>query len=48
MSNDEQMRMMIGLQAHVQRLAGDIGERNVFHSAALNDAASYIESEWSR
>ena len=48
MSNDEQMRMMIGLQAHVQRLAGDIGERNVLHTAALNDAASYIESEWSR
>ena len=48
MSNDEQMLMMIGLQAHVQRLAGDIGERNVFNTAALNDAASYIESEWSR
>lgn len=48
MSNDEQIRMMIGLQAHVQRLAGDIGERNVFNTAALNDAASYIESEWSR
>ena len=42
------MRVMIGLQAHVQRLAGDIGERNVFHAAALNDAASYIESEWKR
>jgi Peptidase family M28 len=48
LSNDEQVRMMIGLQAHVQRLAGDIGERNVFHSAALNDAASYIESVWTR
>jgi Zn-dependent M28 family amino/carboxypeptidase len=48
MNNDEQMRMMNGLQAHVQRLAGDIGERNVFHTAALNDAASYMESEWSR
>ena len=48
MSKDKQMRMMSGLQAHVNRLAGDIGERNVFHAAALNDAASYIESEWSR
>lgn len=48
MSNDEQTRMMSRLQAHVQLLAGDIGERNVLHPAALNDAASYIESEWNR
>src|SRR5262249_11885931 len=40
--------MMRRLRAHVQLLAGDIGERNVFHPAALNDAASYIESEWGR
>ncbi len=48
MNNDEQIRMVSALQMHVQRLAGDIGERNVFHPAALNDAASYIESEWNR
>ena len=40
--------MMRRLRAHVHLLAGDIGERNVFRPAALNDAASYIESEWSR
>jgi Iap family predicted aminopeptidase len=40
--------MMRRLRAHVQLLAGDIGERNVLHPAALNDAASYIESEWGR
>ena len=48
MSNNGQTRMMSRLQAHVQLLAGDIGERNVLHPAALNDAASYIESEWNR
>lgn len=48
MSNDEQARMTKRLQAHVQLLAGDIGERNVLHPAALNDAVSYIESEWNR
>ena len=48
MDNDEQISMVSALQTHVQRLAGDIGERNVFHPAALNDAASYIESEWNR
>jgi len=46
MNNDEHTRMMRHLKAHVQLLAGDIGERNVLHPAALNDAASYIESEW--
>jgi hypothetical protein len=34
------------LQAHVQKLAGDIGERNVFHPKALRQAADYIESVW--
>jgi hypothetical protein len=48
MNNDEQTRMMSRLQAHVQLLAGDIGERNILHPAALSDAALYIESEWSR
>jgi Zn-dependent M28 family amino/carboxypeptidase len=31
---------------HVERLAGDIGERNVFASEALQRAAVYIEDEW--
>ena len=34
------------LQMHVERLAGDIGERNVFASEALQRAAVYIEDEW--
>jgi hypothetical protein len=48
MNSNEQTRIMSRLQAHVQLLAGDIGERNVFHPVALKDAALYIESEWSR
>jgi Zn-dependent M28 family amino/carboxypeptidase len=47
MANDE-MQTTALLQAHVQRLAGDIGERNVLRPAALNEAALYIEGEWSR
>jgi Zn-dependent M28 family amino/carboxypeptidase len=31
---------------HVERLAGDIGERNVFAPEALQRAAVYIEDEW--
>lgn len=34
------------LQAHVERLAGIIGERNVFVLEALRQAAAYIEAEW--
>ena len=34
------------LRMHVERLAGDIGERNVFVPEALQRAAAYIESEW--
>jgi hypothetical protein len=45
MNNEEQI-MMQHLQAHVRLLAGDIGERNIWRPAALNDAAQYIESEW--
>ena len=32
------------LEVHVTRLAGEIGERNVFNIAQLNAAADYIES----
>ena len=34
------------LTRHVQMLAGEIGERNVYRPAALDAAARYIESEW--
>jgi hypothetical protein len=42
--NDEEKVMIRRLQAHVQRLAGEIGERNIWQRAALADAATYIES----
>lgn len=35
------------LAHHVERLAADIGERNVWHPAALRAAAGYIRDEWS-
>lgn len=34
------------LKAHVEKLAGEIGERHVFRRAALDAAADYIEGEW--
>jgi len=34
------------LRAHVQTLAGDIGERNVFRPGTLARAADYIERVW--
>src|SRR5450759_4578404 len=34
------------LQMHVDRLAGEIGERNVFAPEALQRSAVYIENEW--
>lgn len=34
------------LRAHVERLAGDIGERNVFCPDDFAAAAAYIEEEW--
>lgn len=34
------------LRIHVRRLAGDIGERNVFAPESLRQAALYIEDEW--
>jgi peptidase M28-like protein len=33
-------------RTHVDHLAGEIGERNVFRPTALQAAASYIEHEW--
>lgn len=34
------------LKAHVGTLAGEIGERNVFHPRQLQRAAEYIERAW--
>lgn len=34
------------LRRHVDRLAADIGERNVWHAPALGAAADYIGGEW--
>ncbi len=36
------------LHAHVARLAGEIGERNVWRPGALHAAADYIRGEWRR
>jgi Zn-dependent M28 family amino/carboxypeptidase len=38
--------MVERLRRHVQHLADDIGERNVFHPEALQAGADYIRSEW--
>lgn len=34
------------LRRHVQRLAGEIGERNIFRPVALGAAADYVRGEW--
>ncbi len=36
------------LRRHIQRLAGEIGERNVLRSQALAAAGDYIADEWTR
>src|SRR5437773_9608505 len=36
------------LRADVQKLAGDIGERNMWHYTQLNAAADFIEDSFSR
>src|SRR5436305_10688680 len=36
------------LRANVQKLAGEIGERNMWHYAQLNAAAEFIEDSFSR
>jgi Zn-dependent M28 family amino/carboxypeptidase len=36
------------LRAHVETLAREIGERNVFQPRALRDAAEFVEREWRR
>ena len=44
----EEQELTQRLRTHVEQLAGEIGERNVFHPTALQAAASYIEHEWER
>ena len=34
------------LETHVYKLAGEIGEHNIYHPRALNAVASYICQEW--
>src|SRR6185369_12239061 len=36
------------LRANVQKLAGEIGERNMWHYAQLNAAAEFIESSFTQ
>ena len=45
MSREDQV-LAHRLRTHVERLAGEIGERNVFIPEALRHAAAYIEDEW--
>jgi Peptidase family M28 len=45
---DEEPALTHRLRTHVDHLAGEIGERNIFRPAALQAAASYIEREWER
>ena len=45
LTNDER-QLRSELQAYVQKLAGDIGERNVSHYAALNAAVQFIEERF--
>jgi hypothetical protein len=42
----ETQASMQNLRAHVEQLAGEIGERNVHHSRGLQAAAAYIERQW--
>jgi hypothetical protein len=45
-SPDQPQALAARLQAHVARLAGEIGERNVWRPASLHAAADYIPSTW--
>lgn len=42
----EAQTSMQNLRAHVEQLAGEIGERNIYHPRALQAVASYIERQW--
>ncbi len=41
--NDEQIRVRDGLQKDLERLAGQIGERNTLHPVAYAEAARFVE-----
>jgi Zn-dependent M28 family amino/carboxypeptidase len=43
---DQDRPLIERLRGHVERLAAEIGERNVFMPAALQRAAGYIEEQW--
>jgi hypothetical protein len=47
LSRDE-VKLREELRADVQKLAGEIGERNMWHYAQLNAAADFIENSFSR
>src|ERR1041384_2454019 len=47
LSSDE-VELREELRANVQKLAGEIGERNMWHYAQLNAAADFIEDSFSR
>jgi Zn-dependent M28 family amino/carboxypeptidase len=47
LSSDE-IALREELRANVQKLAGEIGERNMWHYAQLNAAADFIEDSFSR
>lgn len=42
----EDDKLVDRLRAHVETLAGEIGERNMWHPQALQQAADYIENVW--
>ena len=44
----DQVALREELRANVQKLAGEIGERNMWHYAQLNAAADFIEDSFSR
>jgi hypothetical protein len=44
----DEMALREELRADVQKLAGEIGERNMWHYAQLNAAANFIEDSFSR
>jgi hypothetical protein len=44
--SDEERAIETELRAHVEKLAGEIGERNMFLPAALEAAAAYIRAEF--
>ena len=44
----EEITLREELRADVQKLAGEIGERNMWHYAELNAAADFIENSFSR